>query len=138
MVFTTLAHHMNVDDSTFDFLGFTHYWGKSRSGTWVIKRRTSGKRLRRAKKTIWQWCQDERHSPVKELYRGLCQKLRGHFQYYGIRGNYRSLELVLYHARKAWHYWVSRRNNESYIPWNKFKEFLKVFVLPIPRIIYNV
>ena len=125
-------------DSTFDFLGFTHYWGKSRSGTWVIKRRTSGKRLRRAKVAIWRWCRKERHSSIKDQYRMLCLKLRGHFQYYGIRGNYGFLESVKAFVEKAWHYWLSRRSNDGYIRWAKFQELLKVFVLPTPRIFHYV
>jgi len=57
---------------TFDFLGFTHYWTKSRSGRWVIKRKTSAKRLRRAMKSIWEWCRDHRRWDMDEQYNTLC------------------------------------------------------------------
>lgn len=102
---------------TFDFLGFTHYWTKSLRGYWVIKRKTERKRLNRTVKSLWNWCRENRHIPVKEQYRILCQKLRGHFQYYGIRGNYRMLEWVFELAEKAWRYWLSRRSHKSPIPW---------------------
>jgi hypothetical protein len=74
-------------NETFDFLGFTHYWAKSRQGYWVIKRKTARKRLRRSIKTLWQWCKENRHLPIEEQYRMICQKLKGHYQYYGIRSN---------------------------------------------------
>ena len=73
--------------STFDFLGFTHYWARSRQGYWVIKRRTAKKRLRRTLTALWQWCRSHRHRKVEEQHQELCQKLRGHYQYSGIRGN---------------------------------------------------
>jgi RNA-directed DNA polymerase len=68
-------------NSTFDFLGFTHYWTKSLRGYWVIKRKTIGKRLRRFMKAMWQWCRKNRHEPLKEQYSSLCSKLRGYYQY---------------------------------------------------------
>ena len=67
--------------STFEFLGFTHYWARSRQGYWVIKRRTAKKRLRRTLTALWQWCRSHRHRKVEEQHQELCQKLRGHYQY---------------------------------------------------------
>jgi RNA-directed DNA polymerase len=87
-------------DGTFDFLGLTHYWATSRRGYWVIKRRTAKKRLWRAMRAVWHWCRAHRHDSIRAQYRALCQKLRGHYQYYGIRGNYRKLE-ALYRASSA-------------------------------------
>jgi hypothetical protein len=125
-------------NGTFDFLGFTHYWAQSRLGNWVLKRRTAKKRVRRAKQALWQWCRHNRHRPLKEQYQALCQKVRGHYQYYAIRGNYRALESLLASVRKAWRYWLSRRSRESYIPWDKFERILKAFPLPQPRIIHQI
>jgi RNA-directed DNA polymerase len=67
---------------TFDFLGFTHYWAKTRRGYWVIKRKTIGKRLRRFMKGIWTWCRENRHAPLQEQYQTLSLKLRGYYQYW--------------------------------------------------------
>jgi len=64
---------------TVEFLGFTHYWARSRQGYWVIKRRTAKKRLRRALTTLWQWCRSHRHCTVAEQHQELRQKLRGNF-----------------------------------------------------------
>jgi len=125
-------------NGTFDFLGFTHYWGKSRRGYWVIKRKTARKRLKRTISRIWQWCRNNRHEPLKEQYRMLCLKLRGHYQYYGIRGNYRCLELLLWKAKRAWRYWLSRRSSKSYIQWEKFLRILARYPLPAPRIVHCI
>jgi RNA-directed DNA polymerase len=125
-------------NGTFDFLGFTHYWAKSRRGVWVIKRRTARKRLRRAKKSLWQWCRSNRHRPLKEQHRILCHKLRGHFQYYAIRDNSWRLEAIFMHAKKAWRYWLSRRSNKSYISWEKFERVLLTYPLPRPRILHGI
>ncbi len=56
---------------TFELLGFTHYWGRSRKGTWVVKRRTAGSRLCRAIRRIAQWCRCNRHRPIPEQHRTL-------------------------------------------------------------------
>jgi hypothetical protein len=61
--------------STFDFLGFTHYWARSRQGYWVIKRRTAKKRLRRTQTALWQWCRSHRHRTVEEQHQELCQSV---------------------------------------------------------------
>ena len=125
-------------NGTFDFLGLTHDWTKSRRGYWVIKRRTARKRLRRTKKALWRWCRANRHAPLKDQYRMLCLKLRGHFQYYGIRGNFRLLDEVRRHAEKAWRYWLSRRSSKSAIGWEKFQRLLQTYVLPTPKIVHTI
>src|SRR6266699_2826594 len=99
-------------NGTFDFLGLTHYWTRSRRGYWVIKRRTAKKRLRRTKKALWRWCRYNRHTPL-------------HFQYYGIRGNCRLLEEVRSAAEKAWRYGLSRRSSKSAIGGEKFQKLLE-------------
>jgi len=124
---------------TFDFLGFTHYWAKTRRGYWVIKRKTIRKRLRRFMKAIWTWCRDNRHEPLNEQYRTLCAKLRGYYQYYGIRGNFKMLEVVFEHTERAWRYWLSRRSHKGHINWQKFVDSLRhKLPLPKPRIIHNI
>ncbi len=124
---------------TFDFLGFTHYWAKTRRGYWVIKRKTIRKRLRRFMKEIWTWCDENRHKPLKEQYRTLCAKLRGYYQYYGIRGNFKMLAVVFEHTERAWQYWLSRRSHKGRINWQKFDETLRhKQPLPKPRIIHSI
>jgi len=126
------------ENETFDFLGFTHYWSKSCKGYWVVKRETSRKRVRRAIKAFWQWCRQNRHLPITEQHQTLCRKLRGYYQYYAIRGNYRRLEEVLWQVARAWRYWLSRRSRKSAISWEEFEKLRKVFPLPKPRIIHAI
>jgi group II intron reverse transcriptase/maturase len=123
---------------TFDFLGFTHYWAKSRSGRWVIKRKTSAKRLRRAMKSIWEWCRDHRHWNMAEQYSILCSKLRGHYQYYAIRANYKMLEVYLEHVEHCWRQWLGKRTRNGYISGSKFARIRAVYPLPTPRIIHSI
>jgi RNA-directed DNA polymerase len=78
----------DAGNGTLACLGLTHDGTKSRQGSWVLKRRTARKRLRRTLTALWQWCRHHRHTPLTVQYRLLCQKLGGHFQYDGCRGNY--------------------------------------------------
>jgi RNA-directed DNA polymerase len=124
---------------TFDFLGFTHYWTKSRLGYWVIKRKTMGKRLTRFVKQVWEWCRENRHEPIAEQNRTLNSKLRGYYQYYGIRSNYKALEVVYEEVQRAWRYWLSRRNHKGTINWGKFaSRILKALPLVRPKIIHGI
>lgn len=126
-------------NGTFDFLGFTHYWAKSLRGYWVIKRKTAGKRLRRFMKAIWAWCRENRHEPIKEQHEMLSSKLRGYYQCYGIRGNFRMLQLVFKHTERAWRYWLSRRSSKGFVNFEKFEAFFqKLLPLPKPRIIHRI
>ena len=125
-------------NGTCTFLGLTHYWTKSRRGFWVIKRRTARKRLRRTKKSLWRWCRNNRHAPLQYQYQMLCAKLRGHYQYYGIRGNFRLREEVRRSAERAWRYWLSRRSSKSAIGWKKFWKLMQTYIRPIPRIVHNI
>jgi hypothetical protein len=76
---------------SFDFLGFTHHWAKSRTGKWVVKRKTAGSRLSRALKAVREWMRRHRHEEMAVQHRMLSRKLLGHYAYYGITGNAHSL-----------------------------------------------
>lgn len=125
-------------NGTFDFLGFRHYWGKSRRCFWVVKRKTARKRVRRAVKMFWRWCREHRHEPLGVQHATLCQKLRGYYQYYAIRGNYRVLAWVQRQVVRAWRYWLSRRSHRSGISWERFETLCQVFPLPKPRILHAI
>lgn len=127
------------EDQTFNFLGFTHYWAKSRRGTWVIKRKTMRKRLTRFVKRVWLWCRQARHERIRDQYQALCRKLRGYYQYFGIRGNYKALQRVYEQAQKAWRYWLRRRSHKGKVNWGQFvRAILSKFPLPKPRILHNI
>jgi group II intron reverse transcriptase/maturase len=125
-------------EGTFDFLGFTFYWGKSLKGNWVIKKQTARKRRNRFMRMLWNWCKMNRHDPLKEQHETLCSKLRGFYQYFGVRGNYKALEVVYEYAIKAWRRWLGRRHRDGYISIEKFERILNTFPLPRPRIVHNI
>ncbi len=121
---------------TFDFLGFTHYWAKSRNGYWIVKRKTAKKKLNRSMKAIWKWCRNNRHINIKEQWELLNSKLRGHYQYYGVRSNYKSLEVYYEYLMKAWKRWLGRRSQDGYISYAKFEKMLEKYPLLLPQIVH--
>jgi group II intron reverse transcriptase/maturase len=123
---------------TFDFLGFTHYWAKSRRGNWVVKRKTARRRLHRAMQKMWCWSRQHRHKPLKEQHRTLRLKLQGYYQYYGIRGNYRMLEKYYWFVVMAWWYWLRRRSHKGKITWENHKLLRLVYPLPLPKITHAI
>jgi len=126
-------------NGTVDFLGFTYFWAKFRRGNWIIKKKTMGKRLNRFVKSIWQWCRVNRHEPLEKQHKELCMKLRGHYQYYGVNHNYRALEDVRHHSRRAWQYWLSKRCSKGIVRWDNFEKVItRKFPLPRPRILHQL
>jgi len=123
---------------SFDLLGFTHYWGKSRKGNWAVKRKTAKSRFARSIQRIEQWCRLNRHRPIREQWKELCAKLRGHYGYYGITGNSRSLGNFLHQVKCRWRRWLDQRNSERSFTWAKFNHFLSQFSLPIPKIVNSI
>jgi len=122
---------------SFAFLGFTHYWGKTLSGGWTIKRKTQGKRLSRFLSGIGDWCKEHRHETLAKQYGILSAKLRGHYQYYGVRGNFKMLEVAYEGTRVKWKKWLSRRNSKDRMGWEKFTaQVEEIFDLPKPRIVH--
>jgi len=123
---------------TFDLLGFTHYWGRSRRGFWVLMRQTASKRLSRAVHGIAQWCRRNRHLPVREQHATLSQMVRGHYAYYGITGNARALQAFLQAVQRCWRKWLDRRNRQRELTWDRFRRLLARYALPPPRIVHSV
>lgn len=123
---------------SFDLLGFTHYWGRSRKGNWVVKRKTASNRMSRAVHRITQWCRTNRHRPLPEQHRILSQKLRGHYAYYGITGNGSALAGFHHQVREIWRKWLSRRRRSQLIPWERFERLLERYPLPSARVVHSV
>jgi len=124
---------------SFDFLGFTHYWTKSRKGFWVIKQKTSKSRFTRALKRIKEWCRLHRHASLPAQQRTLSQKLKGHFAYYGISGNAQSLSRFRTLVQKIWRKWLARRSQKARsMNWERFQRMLKDYPLPPPRAIHSI
>jgi len=123
--------------ATFDFLGFTHFWGKARSGNWIVMQKTACDRFRRALKRIAVWCRFNRHLPLREQHLQLSRKLRGHYAYYGIRGNAKALQTFRFRVERLWVKWLGRRSQRAHIPWEKAGMLLKLLFLPPARIVHR-
>lgn len=119
---------------SFDFLGFTHYWAKSRNGNWAVKRKTAKDRFSRALKRIGKWCRSHRHWPVPDQHRMLSLKLRGHAQYYYIRGNSSAIGRFYHEARRIWRKWLNRRSQRSRMTWERFTRLRKMYPFLTPRL----
>jgi len=121
---------------TFDFLGFTHIAGRDRQGRYLVKRKTARKRLNRSLKAIHQWCRTHRHRPVGEQFKELSRKLIGHYNYYGVRGNFKALQKFFYWVWLSWGRALSRRGQIA--RWSRIKRLLReIFVLPRPKITHT-
>lgn len=121
--------------TSFDFLGFEFRWGRDRKGRPHLKRRTSRKRLRDSLKQFTEWCKVKCRYGVKELFRQLNAKLRGYYNYYGVRGNYASLRQFFEQAMRILYKWLNRRSQRRSYNWAGFRELLKEFQVERPRIV---
>jgi RNA-directed DNA polymerase len=120
--------------ATFDFLGFTLHWQRTRARRWRVAFRTRGARLRRAINAAAEWCQGHRHLSVGEQHRSLSRKLEGHYNYFGVNGNSRALQNLRYRVIRAWRKWLNRRSQRARMTWKRFKELLRVYPLPAATI----
>ena len=123
---------------SFDLLGFTHFWGRSRRGFWVVKRKTAQDRLSRALTTIAQWCRLNRHQPIAAQRQTLSQKLRGHFAYFGITGNSFALSRFRGAVVHIWKKWLARRRRRGFLSWVVFERLLRRYPLPPALAIHSV
>jgi hypothetical protein len=123
---------------TFDFLGFTHYWGKSRRGRWIVKRRTARNRLARVARAFHQWSKRHRHWRLAEQQRALSQKLKGHYAYYGITGNMDAMERLYRRVVRIWRTWLNRRNQQRHMTWERMNWLLGDYPLPTPEVVHSI
>lgn len=128
-----------IKQETFDFLGFTFYWGTSRKG-WVIpKLRTRTKTIKAKLKKINEWAREVRNArSLKEIWSIFKAKLRGHIQYYGVSHNAVKVTQFLKEAKKIMFKWLNRRSQRKSFTWEKFKLFIEVNPLPTTRIVHRI
>ena len=124
--------------STFDFLGFTHFWGVTRKGGWAVKRKTSRKRFSRALRAVNTWLKEHLHDSLDEQHQALSRKLRGHYGYYGITGNSISLHRFRDAVTRLWRKRLMRRRRGWELSWASFKAILGDRVLPHARCVHSV
>jgi len=122
----------------FDFLGFRHFWAKSRRGRPVVKRKTAPNRLGRSLRRIRAWCRKHLHDKVPVQHARLSQMLHGHYCYFGITGNSRSLDRFRWEVARIWQQWLNRRSQRRSMPWPRFNALLQRYPLPPVRVVHSV
>ena len=124
-------------ETSFDFLGFEFRWGIDRKGQARLKRRTSRKKFRASVKRVAQWCKQNRHRRVREQFRLLNAKLRGYYNYYGVRGNYESLNEFFQQVQRLHLKWLNRRSQRQSYNWAGYRMLKQHFALERPRIVVS-
>jgi len=124
--------------NTFDFLGFTHYCDKTRKGHFKVGRKTSAKKFRAKVKDLNLWLKAIRNTvQTKDWWKVLGAKLRGHYGYYGVSENYRSIWKFYMLAIKLAKKWMNRRSQKKAMNWDKMENYLQLYPLPKPKIMHN-
>lgn len=124
---------------TFDFLGFTMYWRRTRRGGWRLGMKTRKAKVQKSLQGLGEWCRRHRHLPLMDQHAALSRRLRGHYQYFGVNGNSRSLSKVALQARRIWFKWLQRRSQRgNRLNWKRFNDYLRQYPLPTPRIVVQV
>jgi group II intron reverse transcriptase/maturase len=119
---------------TFDLLGFTHFWCRSRKGFWVIGRQTARDRFTRALRALAEWCRRHRHWPLRQQWQMLVWKLRGHYAYYGLTGDAPALARFRYEVTRVWRKWLQRRSRKGRLPWTRWALLERVYPQPVGHI----
>jgi hypothetical protein len=129
--------HPATQATTFDFLGFTHVWGKSNRGRNVVYQRTAKARYARSLRAVHGWCKKYRHRPLPEQHARLSRMMSGHYAYYGITGNGRRLRWYAHQVERIWRTWLSRRSRGIGLRWGRYEQLLRRHPLPRPRIVHR-
>ncbi len=133
---TESTRHPQTDGTTFDFLGLTHVWGRSRRGKDMVLQVTAKSRFARALAAVSDWCRTHRHWSIRDQHRHLSSMMRGHFAYYGVGGNSQRLRWFANQVMRLWRKWLSRRDRQNVFQWTRFNEMLKRHPLPPPKIFH--
>lgn len=122
-------------NEAFEFLGFAFRWVRRRTGQMGVCRRTSPKKLLASVKAFTEWIKEYRHSRITTLMKALGHKLRGYWNYYGVRGNAVSLTRFYDQCRRLLFKWLNRRSQKRSYTWEGFSRLLETFSIPAPHIV---
>ena len=122
-------------NEAFEFLGFEFRWVKHRIGAMGVKRRTSPKKFRASVRAFTEWVREFRHSRVEALMQEVSRKLRGYWNYYGVRGNAESLSRFYDQCQRLLFKWLNRRSQRRSYTWKEFDALLRKHAIPTPRIV---
>ena len=135
--FSKRAQQDGRRSESFDFLGFTFYWGRTQRGAVVPKVKTAGKRLRKKLKRVNAWGRAMRsRCRLPELWVTFCAKLRGHIQYYAVSYNLKAVNTFVLQATRILFKWLNRRSQRKSFSWVRFALFIKAHPLPTVRTVH--
>ena len=129
------SRYVTEPNEAFEFLGFEFRWVKRRTGQMGVRRRTAPKKLRASVKAFTEWIKKYRHSRMRDLMKTLAAKLRGYWNYYGVRGNMESLSQYYEQCQKLLFKWLNRRSEKRSCTWEQFGALLRKHAIPTPRIV---
>jgi hypothetical protein len=122
---------------TFDFLGFTFYFGKSRKGIVTARVKTSSKRMRSKLRKLKEWLRANRSKYIlDEIWKRVKLGLQGHYNYFGVTFNLKPMQIFARLASKLVFKWINRRSQRRSLDWSQFTLYMQVNPLPTPRIIH--
>jgi hypothetical protein len=122
---------------TFDFLGFTHFCSRTRWGAFKVSRKTNRKRFASKLQELGKWLRIVMQTKMAEWWSVLCAKLQGHYQYYGVSENMRSLREFAAGAKRLVFTWLNRRSQKRSQNWEEFTGYLSRHPLPTPKIVHS-
>lgn len=125
--------------TSFNFLGFTFYWGRSRHGRKIPKVKTDGARMRAKLKKVNEWAKSVRHKGgAVIIWKSFCKKLQGHIQYYGVSHNTKRVSIFIHHARAIMFYWFNRRSQKKSFTWEQYTRFVRKYPLPTVKVYHHL
>ena len=128
-----------IDQGTFDFLGFTFYLAKARSGRIIPKLKTKAKTLKAKLKKVKEWIKDVRSRlSLKQIWKTFTAKLRGHVNYYGVSHNSECVAQFIYEARGIVFKWLNRRSQRKSFTWKEFAKYISKHPLPTAKVVVRL
>jgi RNA-directed DNA polymerase len=132
---TNIIDFRLVKKNSFDFLGFTFRWGKGRNKKLLI--RTSKKNFNKSYKAFKTWLRVNKSMKKKLLFKKLNQKLRGNYNYYGIKGNSDGIGRFYRQVIKQLFKVLNSRSQKRSYNWEGFNKALEYFDIEKPRVIWS-
>ncbi|WP_010652031.1 group II intron reverse transcriptase/maturase [Oceanobacillus massiliensis] len=128
----------NSKSATFNFLGFTHYCGKSNQGKFRVKRKSSRKKVQSKLKESKEWLKKNRNKNIHIIMDRFRRSLIGYYNYYCITDNSLNVSNFKCRIEELLFKWLNRRSQRKSFTWDKFRLFLDKYPLPSPRIKVNI
>lgn len=130
------AYSRGEKQGTFDFLGFTFYWARTRKGHYpTVKVKTSKKALRSKLGMLQQWVRENRSKgTLLVVWSRYLRKLRGHLVYFGVSDNSPSLKKYLHESERVFFKWMNRRSHKRSFSWERFEKFMEQYPMPVEKI----